>query len=482
MTFRRWLVGASLAARLAVASSLFGLIIAGGAIFLGYWTLSDQLDKRTAAELDGKVLLLAHLLSEMPAPPAISEQLHRFNDLLVGHEDLHLAIVDMGTNRVIWSSSAVAQRAVEHLRIQGTEDASTEWSATPAQRYSTAVGVRPVASGQPVRFYLSIDRRADSALLRAFVGATLLGVPFLLVLVSAGVWLIVRTGLLPMTRFGRLAASVNTSSLAQRLSLDGLPAELSALAREFNAMLERMDEGVRRLKEFSGDLAHEMRTPVATLMGRSQVALSHQRTNEELREVLAGNIDELQRLSRLISDMLFIARADQADIAMEREPVSLHEAALHVVDYLSLLAEERNVTVGVYGQAEVRGDRMLLQRAVTNLLSNAIRHASPASEVRVEISRRDDFALLAVVNQGSGIAPEHLERIFERFYRIDSARARHDGGTGLGLAIVRTIMSAHHGRVDARSTCGETTVTLHIPVDLHGAACVVQPTPKRPLA
>ena len=465
MSWRKKLVRASLATRLAVASSLFGLVIAGGAILLGYWTLSGQLDRRTAAELDGKVLLLAHLISEMPPPPAISGALHRFKDLLVGHDDLHLAILDPGTNKLIWSSSAIAQETVSRFGGDQRADFSREWSATPVQHFSTAVGVRPVASGQPVRFYLSIDRRADAALLEAFVRSTLIGMPLLLVLVSAGVWLIVRTGLLPMVRFSRLAATVNTSSLAQRLSLDDLPAELSALAQEFNGMLERMDAGVRRLKEFSGDLAHEMRTPVSTLMGRSQVALSHSRTNEELRDVLVGNIEELQRLSRLIADMLFIARADQADIVMDRDHLSLREIALHVSDYLNLPAEERAVTVGVYGQAHVWGDRMLMQRAVTNLLSNAIRHASPASEVRVEISRRGEFALLAVINRGKSIAPEHLEKIFERFYRIDSARARQDGGTGLGLAIVRTIMSAHRGRVEASSGAGVTTVTLHLPAD-----------------
>lgn len=468
MNLRKRLVGASLATRLAVGSSLFGLVIAGGAILFGYWTLSTQLDRRTAAERDGKVVLLAHLLSEMASASAVSEELHRFNDLLVGHDDLHLAILDPGTNKVIWSSSAIAQGTVERFGSKDVDDVSREWSATPTHRFSTSVGLRPVASGELVRFYLSIDRRADAALLRAFFRATIFGVPLLLVLVSAGVWLIVRTGLLPMARFGRLAATVNTSSLTQRLSLDNLPAELSVLAQEFNAMLERMDGGVRRLKEFSGDLAHEMRTPVATLMGRSQVALSHPRTNEELREVLAGNIDELQRLTRLIADMLFIARADQADVAMERECLSLHEVALHVADYLSLLAEERPVSVGVYGQAEVWGDRMLLQRAVTNLLSNAIRHASPASEVRIEITRQDEFALLAVINQGKGIASEHLEKIFERFFRIDSGRARHDGGTGLGLAIVRTIMSAHQGLVEARSQGGVTTVTLHLPLHSQG--------------
>ncbi|MDP3171904.1 MAG: heavy metal sensor histidine kinase, partial [Polaromonas sp.] len=214
-------------------------------------------------------------------------------------------------------------------------------------------------------------------------------------------------------------------------------------------------------QDFSGELAHEMRTPVATLMGRTQVALSRSRNLSEFREVLEGNVEELERLTRLIADMLFIARAEHSQGLLRPEPVDLRQEACRIVDYMSMVAEERDLRVSVKGTATVQVDRLLVQRAITNLLSNALRHAVPNSNVSLEISEQDGYAALAVTNQGQSIAPEHLSRIFDRFYRIDSGRARLDGGSGLGLAIVRSIMAMHGGLVKAHSSAGgETTFTL----------------------
>lgn len=455
---------ASLALRTALASALFGLIVAGGAIVVGLWALSQQLDARSATELQGKRDLLLHLLSEIPSPETIEDS-HRFGDLLIGHDDLHLALVDVASGQVVASSSPVARQSVSALNAVPDNTSSTHaWAASTGERLSAIRGTSRVANGQPVRFYLSLDRRHDAQLLAGFLKATLVGLPLLLLIVALGAWLIARTGLAPLRRFHRLAASIGAQSLSQRVSSSGLPTELAELATEFNSMLERIDVGYRRLQEFSGDLAHEMRTPVATLLGRSQVALSHTRTVADLQEVLEGNVDELERLSRLISDMLFIARADHNENPLQRDHMELAQEAQRVADYLSLIAEERGVTVEVTGTAVVMADRLLVERAITNLVSNAIRHAFADSIVRVVIAAEGGTATLAVTNQGEGIAPAHLERIFDRFYRIDSARARLDGGNGLGLAIVRSIMSAHGGLATVHSQPGrETTFTLTFP-------------------
>lgn len=467
MTQRRWPgfgFQASLALRTALASALFGLIVAGGAIVVGLWALSQQLDARSATELQGKRDLLLHMLSEIPSPETI-ENSHRFGDLLIGHDDLHLALVDMTSGQMVANSSQVARQSVSALdTIPDNTSSMHAWAAPTGERLTAMRGTSRVADGQPVRFYLSLDRRHDAQLLAGFLKAVLVGLPLLLLIVALGAWLIARTGLAPLRRFHRLAASIGAQSLSQRVSSSGLPTELAELAREFNGMLERIDVGYRRLQEFSGDLAHEMRTPVATLLGRSQVALSHTRTVADLQEVLEGNVDELERLSRLISDMLFIARADHNENPLQRDHMELAQEAQRVADYLSLIAEERGVTVEVTGTAVVMADRLLVERAITNLVSNAIRHAFVDSTVKVVIVADGDGAMLAVTNQGEGIAPAHLERIFDRFYRIDSARARLDGGNGLGLAIVRSIMSAHGGQVKAHSRPGnETTFTLIFP-------------------
>lgn len=455
----------SLAGRLAAASALFGLAIIGAGIAVGYWALAQQLEARSTSELSGKRELVAHILSELPSSAAVAENRHRFGDLLIGHDDVHLALVDPRSRNVLLAFSPTASESVRVLDAIGAEEAQVRWTPRPGVPMKALRARAPVGDGTPVRFYVTLDTRQDGRLLRGFLQASLFGLPVLLGAVALGSWLIATTGLSPLRRFRRLAASIGAESLSQRLSAAGLPEELRELAEELNAMLERIDTGYRRLQEFSADLAHELRTPISTLLGRSQVALSQQRSPEELREVLEGNIEELERLARLISDMLFIAQADNGPAAMQPIPVSLHDEAGRVAEYLSLVAEEKDVSVQVTGQAAARADPMLVERAITNLLSNAIRHARPGSVVTVTIQEADGRASLAVANFGEPIPAEHLGRIFDRFYRVDASRARLSGGTGLGLAIVRSIMEAHGGEVAASSDVagGRTTLTLVFP-------------------
>ncbi|MBG6073804.1 MULTISPECIES: heavy metal sensor histidine kinase [unclassified Polaromonas] len=460
-----WWSRNSLAMWIAMASALFGLILTGGAIVTGFYALSQQLDARAAQEIKGKRDLLLHVLSEMPSPEAIAQNQHRFGDLLIGHDDLHLALSDPTTGQPVMNFSSTAQQSVVALDVKApTDSLICSWSSASGAQFIAARGTGWVANGKAVRYYLSLDRLHDRKLLSGFIRTTLIALPVLLLLVGLGAWLIARTSLSPLRRFHRLAASVGTQSLSQRVSSSGLPTELYELAQAFNSMLGRIDDGYQRLQAFSGELAHEMRTPVATLMGRTQVGLSKTRTEAELREVLEGNVEELERLTRLIADMLFIASAEHNGDILNREPVDLAREARQVVEYLSLLAEERGLTLEVSGAATIVGDRWLIQRALSNLVSNAIRHAQDNSQVDLLIAIDNDRVSVSVVNAGDGIAPDHLPHIFERFYRVDSARARLDGGTGLGLAIVRSIMSAHGGQVSAQSGLdGKTTFTLSFP-------------------
>lgn len=450
-----------MSARIALASCLFGFLVTGGAIVIGFYALAHQLDARSSVELLGKRDLLKHVLSEIPSQESISRNNHRFGDLLIGHDDLHLALVDSSTGQHILSFSRIAEQSIPALAsVSVSPDLIRHWTASNGEQISTVSASASFADGRMVRYYLSLDRRQDNRLLADFVTTSLVGWPLMLLIVAIGAWLIARTSLAPLRRFRRMAASIGAQSLAQRISSHDLPPELSELAEEFNSMLERIDEGYRRLQDFSGELAHEMRTPVATLMGRTQVALSRTRSSPEFREVLEGNVEELERLSRLISDMLFIARADHDEDPLNWEPVELSQGAQRVADYMSLIAEERGLTIEVTGTAVVMADPLLVERAITNLLSNAIRHAAADSKISVTIATADT-ATLAVTNYGEPIAPQHIERIFDRFYRIDSGRARMEGGSGLGLAIVRSIMVAHAGQVKARSSAaGETTFTL----------------------
>ena len=458
----RFWAGHSLATRIALASAFFGFLVTGAAIVIGFYALSHQLDARTETELLGKRDLLVHVLSEIASLDDIRANKHRFDDLMIGHDDLHLALVNPASGQSVASFSLLAQQSVRALIA--TPPGSTlvqPWVAASGERLDAVQGRSALANGAAVQYVLSLDRQHDRRLLKGFIQTTLVGWPFLLMFVAFGAWFIARTSLAPLRRFHRLAAATGAQSLSHRISSAGLPTELYELAQEFNGMMERIDAGYQRLQDFSGELAHEMRTPISTLMGRTQVALSLPRTGAELQEVLEGNIEELERLSRLISEMLFIARSDHHQEPLHHERVNLVEESLRIAEYLSLIAEERGVSVEVTGAATVMAERLLVQRAITNLLSNAIRHAAVKSTIHVAMIEAADQVTLTVTNSGDIIAPQHLERIFDRFYRIDSGRARLDGGTGLGLAIVRSIMAAHGGQVKAHSSAGgETTFTL----------------------
>ena len=446
----------SLALRIAWASVLFGLIVSGLAAGLGYWTLSRELDGRVADALAGRQVLLLYVLSEMTDPNDIPANGHRFADLLIGHNDLNLAVFDPRDGRVLASFSRAALESVARFANVATS-AVLRWRGSDGQQYASLVSMGAVADGQRVRFVLSLDLQADRQLLGAFVRATLVGLPVLLLMVALGSWTVARTGLAPLKRFTRLASTITSNNLTQRLSRPGLPVELRELADAFNAMLQRIDEGVTRLSEFSSDLAHEMRTPVATLLGRTQVALSQGRTIDELRDVLAGNVEELDRLTRLIADMLFLARADQGAAVIERSQVDLAGEARRVAEFLSIVAEDRGIRVEVHGDATVPADRILVQRAITNLLTNAIRHADTPGVVSVTVGQHDGQAIVEVANRGKGMPPDQIDRVFERFVRLDASRARTDGGMGLGLAIVRSILQAHGGTVSASSEAGGLT-------------------------
>lgn len=461
-----WRARYSMAMHIAMASAAFGLVVSGLAVGVGFWALSAQLNTRAASELDGKRDLLVHVLSEISSLQAVPQSSHRFADLLIGHDDLNLALIDAASGRVVANYSGKPRQAVDVAPAFGTGTIHA-WVSSTGQSLTAHSGTAQVANGQTLKFRLSIDRRHDTQLLAGFVRATLVGLPVLSLVVAFGAWLIARTTLAPLRRFNRLAAGVGTKTLSHRVSSARLPTELAELASELNGMLDRIDDGYRRLQEFSGDLAHEMRTPIATLLGRTQMTLSQKRDVVTLREVLEGNVDELERLASLISDMLFIARTDPSSnkTALNSETVDLSREALQVTEYLSLVAEERKISLDVTGAATVMADRMLVQRAITNLLSNAVRHAYPNSTVRTTISTASDGITLAVINEGDGIGPNHLGRIFDRFYRVDSSRARLDGGSGLGLAIVRSIMLAHGGRVEVSSKPGQTTsFTLIFPI------------------
>jgi two-component system, OmpR family, heavy metal sensor histidine kinase CusS len=279
----------------------------------------------------------------------------------------------------------------------------------------------------------------------------------------------VRRGLAPLDQLGQQLAGIEPSTLGGRLNLAQPVGELQPWIDHFNALLTRLEQAYRQLENFNADVAHELRTPLNNLLGQTEVALSRPRTAAQLHETLASNLEELQRLGGLVQDMLFLSRADRGAQARREMPLSLAQLAREVVEFHEAAIDERGLRVALFGDARLAVDAGLLRRAISNLLSNAARHATPQTVVEIRIAVPDASgsmpgagATLAVVNRGTGIAPEHLPRIFDRFFRADPSRQASDVNHGLGLAIVAAIARMHGGVPIAQSAEGQTTVGLTI--------------------
>jgi two-component system heavy metal sensor histidine kinase CusS len=228
-------------------------------------------------------------------------------------------------------------------------------------------------------------------------------------------------------------------------------------------MLDRLEDGVQRQSGFAADLAHDMRTPVNTLMMETQVALSQPRSNEEYQAMAASNLEEYEHLAHMIENTLFLARVDNAQLAIMRTVLDAQAELRRVCNYFSGLAEEAGITLEVRASADaprLYADPTLLRRALGNLLSNAIAHTPAGGHITLAMQTHMQGLQIDVTNTGRGIAAEHMPHIFERYYRADSARASN-ASTGLGLAIVRAIMHLHDGEVSVASVVGvRTTFSL----------------------
>ena len=278
-------------------------------------------------------------------------------------------------------------------------------------------------------------------------------------------YFIVRLALKPLDDISRTASNITRHRLDTRIEGGALPAELVSLADSFNSMLGRLEGSFARLSHYSANLAHELRTPINTLMMESDIALAKERTPQEYQQVIASGLEEYRRLSWTIDRLLFLARADLEAHDLNRQRLDVATEIEDVFDYFFDTACESGILLELEGGGELWADQTLFRRALSNLISNALAYTSIAGAVVVSARQGEGrWVIVSVADDGCGIDPVHLPRIFDRFYRVDSPGAKKTEGTGLGLAIVKTIMQMHGGTVEITSTPGEgTTVTLEFP-------------------
>jgi two-component system heavy metal sensor histidine kinase CusS len=278
---------------------------------------------------------------------------------------------------------------------------------------------------------------------------------------------IIRRGMLPLAEITETMQIISASRLHERVAVSRWPKELTPLAVAFDDMLDRLEDSFGRLSRFSADLAHELRTPINGLMGTADVILAKKRTLEEYRHVIETSLEEYSRLSRMIERLLFLARATNREIKIEKLPLDVTRELARIQELFRAMAEEQGVEIVISGEGTVHAERDLFGRAVSNLLANALQHTPPGGRVILAGNQVSEHLMeVRVSDTGTGIAAEHLSMIFDRFYRVDSTRSRSTGGAGLGLAIVKSIMDLHGGTVTVDSKPNQgTTFVLAFPFD-----------------
>jgi two-component system heavy metal sensor histidine kinase CusS len=322
------------------------------------------------------------------------------------------------------------------------------------------------ADRPPVRLIVGVDTAPFEHTLRAFlVALTLLTLGAVALVMVLG-WWIARIGLRPLQRLSAEARALRPKTLSQRLQVEHLPVELEDLSVAFNGALGRLEDAYQQLEGFNADVAHELRTPLANMIGGTQVALSRPRTAAEFEETLQSNLEELERLRSIVNDMLFLARADQGEAATGLTAADVAHEIEMTIEFFEPLLDETGTTVAIEGElrAQATMNIALFRRALSNLLQNAIEHSGAGARLVVTITQRAGAIWIAVANPGATIAAPHLPRLFDRFYRVDSSR--HDPGAvhghGLGLAIVKAVASMHGGATLATSDNGVTTIAFSL--------------------
>lgn len=451
----------TLTARLTVLFTLVSASVLLGLGALVAWSTARHFVELDRSYLEDKVQLVEKLVSESSEPATLTRSL---DDLLESHHGLFIQVW-IGES-IVYGPKNLAEGISEASLDSGQ---ILEWTYSGKALRGLVQGVRiPVslsathADGEQIARVLAALDTVHHAHFLHSLRETLIIYILLATFVSGLLgWWAAHRGLTPLKSMRDKAKSVTAHNLQARMPVSSIPVEFAELATSLNGMLDRLQQDFQRLMDFSSDLAHELRTPLSNLLTQTQVALAQPRSANQYREILASNAEEFERLAKTVSDMLFLAKTENGIDLPHREPIRLHQEVLALFDFYEALADEKNIRLALHGEAEMFGDKLMIRRAISNLLSNALRHADADSSVEVKISLKNGRTSLQIANQGQSIDPAEIPRLFDRFYRSDRSRS-HPGseGAGLGLAITKAIINSHGGTIEVRSSAGKTCFTI----------------------
>lgn len=446
---------ASLTTRLGLLYALVSIITFACVGAYLYYSLSNQLELRDDQELLGKIGLMRHIAQEAASVASIRNDPHLFLDAAVDHDKM-IVILKSSDDKVILHNHAnqgelPAMPVVPVSEAVGRESIKllTTSIGLPARSVAARGALRD--SGEEIEIIVArttSDRMEILKSYRAEVWIAAITGTLMAVIFS---YLLVRQGLHPLRTIASLAQSITAQRLDKRLDSRSAPQELQEMIKAFNAMLDRLHESFQRLSQFSADLAHDLRTPLNNLMVQTHVSLSQSRTNEDYQNLMISNTEEYERLARMVESMLFLARAEHAQVFLNKSSLDIGAELQRIADYFEGLAYDAGISIAVKATGIIHADALLLRRAVSNLTANAIRYTPAGGIIELGSEIDGEYTTISVCNPGVGIEEKHLTRLFDRFYRADAARSNSASSTGLGLAIVQSIMNLHAGTAEVKS-------------------------------
>ncbi len=445
------------------ALSSFALIaVATGALYAVLVNTMYQEDLRDLADN----LNNARLLLRSAAPGQFGPEPPRRPSWAPAHQpEIYLRVLD-GRAQTLTETPGMAHElpspsSAELARVSSPDGEERDARSRSGKPFMTLIVRVPGQreSDPPQFMQVAMDRENAEHLLARYRERLWLVLGTSLALCAFTGYLIARSGMRPLQDISRTAARIRSTTLDERIQVQGLPAELAELAETFNGMLDRLEQSFLHVAHFSDDVAHELRTPINNLRGEIEVALSKARSGQEYREVLGSCLEECSRISRLIQTLLFLARSDNTADTLQRERIDVGHELTKVEEFYGAAAIDAGVALRVCGDAGecAEVNRTLFQQAVGNLVSNAIAHTPPGGTITLSARADPSRLTVSVSDTGCGIPREHLPRVFERFYRIDQARASSGQNVGLGLAVVKSIAARHGGHVDIDSEVGRGT-------------------------
>ncbi|MCH2003685.1 MULTISPECIES: heavy metal sensor histidine kinase [Acinetobacter] len=432
--------------RIAIIFSLSTVIILMIMGLFIHQLVMHHFETQDRTQLEGKIQLLENLLEQNPAN---SQELNLYlKDALVGHHDL-IVQIERPTGQIIFSTAPATIHTQALIKSRHTP--WIEWKIQN-KTYRGLIYKKSFDKNSSIpsaQIIVGIDTSEHLHFLNDFRRQLLyIGILGTLCLMFLG-WLAAWRGLRPVQKMAKVAEGISAQHLSERLEVENTPIELKSLAVAFNDMLDRLETAVGKLSDFSSDLAHEIRTPINNLMTQTQVCLSRSRDINTYQEVLFSNLEEFERLARMVSDMLFLAKAEHGLHLPNLKQVDLVKEVSALFDFYDAIAAEKSISLEQKGYGVVNGDPSMLRRALSNLLSNAIKYGKTESVVRIKTQQNFDTTIFTIENESSPLTSEQLSRLFDRFYRTDASRQRVEEGTGLGLAITKSILDVHGATIKA---------------------------------